>query len=62
MKERGIQTTVRATAFRRWLKAFGPGTVVDLKWWTGLTLGEVKRALACPDAVEVDLEGRTAAA
>jgi hypothetical protein len=44
---------------RRWLASFGPGTVVDLKWWTGLTMGEVKRALAALDLVEVDLEGDT---
>ncbi|MEA3059604.1 MAG: hypothetical protein QOE50_1016, partial [Sphingomonadales bacterium] len=42
---------------RRWLTAFGPGTLVDLKWWTGLTVGEVKRALAQLDVVEVDLDG-----
>jgi hypothetical protein len=41
---------------RRWLYAFGPGTLVDLKWWTGLTMGEVKRALEQVDVVEVDLE------
>jgi hypothetical protein len=41
---------------RRWLAAFGPGTPVDLKWWTGLTMGEVKRALEQLDVVEVDLD------
>jgi hypothetical protein len=38
-----------------WLRAFGPGTLADLKWWTGLTLGEVRRALRDLQAVEVDL-------
>jgi len=38
-----------------WLRGFGPGTLADLKWWTGLTLGDVRRALAALDAVEVDL-------
>jgi hypothetical protein len=42
---------------RRWLASFGPGTALDLKWWTGLTMGEVRRALAELDTVEVDLEG-----
>jgi len=31
---------------RRWLRSFGPGTEGDLAWWTGLTLGEVRRAIA----------------
>jgi winged helix DNA-binding protein len=42
---------------RRWLAAFGPGTLADLKWWTGLTMGEVKRAVAELDVDEVDLDG-----
>ena len=40
---------------RGWLQSFGPGTLLDLKWWTGLTIGEVKRALAHLDVVEIDL-------
>jgi hypothetical protein len=34
---------------RRWLRAFGPGTERDLAWWTGVTLGEVRRAIAAQD-------------
>lgn len=37
----------------RWLRAFGPGTERDLKWWTGTTLGLVRRALGDLGAVEV---------
>jgi hypothetical protein len=47
----------RATLAERWLRAYGPGTVADLKWWTGLTVGEVRKALAELATVEVDLDG-----
>ena len=38
-----------------WLRSFGPGTLEDLKWWTGLTMGEVKRAVQSLEVVDVDL-------
>jgi hypothetical protein len=41
-----------------WLRAFGPGTELDLKWWLGSTLTAVRRALADVGAVAVDLDGR----
>lgn len=51
-----------ATAHRRmvqrWLRAFGPGTTDDLKWWLGSTVAAVKRSLTELDLVEVDLDGR----
>ncbi len=40
---------------RAWLSSFGPGTVTDLKWWTGWTLGHTRRTLEAVGAVEVAL-------
>src|SRR5690349_6766663 len=47
----------RAALVRRWLQSYGPGTVADLRWWTGWSAAHVKRALENVGAVEVDLDG-----
>jgi len=47
----------RAELARRWLSAFGPALLSDLQWWTGLTAGQVRQALAQLDVTEVDLDG-----
>lgn len=49
----------RVELARRWLTTFGPGTVDDLKWWTGWTMTRTRAALRQLDTVEVDLGGHT---
>jgi len=49
--------TARTELARRWLSAFGPAPAADLQWWTGLTAGQVKQALAGLEVTEVDLSG-----
>jgi hypothetical protein len=46
---------------RRWLEAYGPATLNDLKWWTGWTMGQTRKAVAglssiAAAAVEVEIE------
>ena len=50
--------TARAALLRAWLFRFGPATVDDAVWWTGWSRGDVRRALAEIDIVDVDLDGR----
>ncbi|MFH8346020.1 winged helix DNA-binding domain-containing protein [Streptomyces sp. NPDC018045] len=51
----------RAELARRWLASYGPAPVEDLKWWTGWTLTDTRRAAAAAGAVEVDLAGGSGA-
>ncbi|MGW2560609.1 winged helix DNA-binding domain-containing protein [Streptomyces sp. NPDC001514] len=46
----------QAELARRWLLRYGPATEADLKWWTGWTLGDVRKALAAVAAEEVQLD------
>lgn len=49
----------QAVLMERWLRACGPATEADLKWWTGWRVTEVRRALSAIGAQEVSLdEGR----
>ena len=49
--------TARADLVRNWLRAFGPATAIDVKWWFGSTLTATRQALNTIGAVEVDLHG-----
>ena len=50
----------RAELARRWLIAFGPAPLADLRWWTGWTAADVKQAVADLHVREVDLAVRQA--
>ncbi|WP_249714847.1 winged helix DNA-binding domain-containing protein [Rhizomonospora bruguierae] len=48
----------RTDLARRWLAAYGPATVADLKWWTSWTMTATRAALAGLETVAVDLDGQ----
>lgn len=47
----------RVELARRWLRAYGPAPLTDLRWWAGWTLGQTRKALARLDTADVDLGG-----
>ncbi|MEU2395441.1 winged helix DNA-binding domain-containing protein [Streptomyces sp. NPDC007369] len=49
----------RTVLARRYLKAFGPVTLDDLKWWTGWTVTDTRKALAATGARAVALDEGT---
>ena len=52
----------RREIISRWLSTFGPGTMDDIRWWTGWTMREIRNALAEIDVTEVELDGAVAMA
>ncbi|MGW1762499.1 winged helix DNA-binding domain-containing protein [Streptomyces sp. NPDC002073] len=51
----------RTEIARRWLHAYGPATEADLKWWTGWTLTDARKALAAAGTENVLLDDGTTA-
>jgi Winged helix DNA-binding domain len=51
------EADARIELVRRWLWSFGPATLTDLTWWTGLGVTKIRPALAALGVAEVDLEG-----
>jgi hypothetical protein len=49
----------QAELLHDWLRAFGPGTEADIRWWTGWTARDTRAALAVVPHAEVDLGGAT---
>ena len=49
-------TAARRMLVERWLTTFGPATERDLAWWSGLTLGQLRPALAALDVATVRLD------
>jgi hypothetical protein len=45
-----------AGLLRRWLWTFGPGTLTDIRWWTGWTARLARETLSAVGAVEVGLD------
>ena len=48
--------TARSGLVERWLRAYGPGTEADLRWWTGWTLRNLRAALTALDLAEVEVD------
>ena len=46
----------QAELVRRYLGTYGPATLVDVKWWTGWTVAETRKALGAIGAAEVNLD------
>jgi winged helix DNA-binding protein len=51
--------TACAELLRRWLGTFGPGTMRDIRWWTGWTAGLTSKTLDAVGAEAVRLGGET---
>ncbi len=52
-------TEACAELLRRWLRTFGPGTLTDIRWWTGWSAKTTRATLEDLSAVEVELDEGT---
>ena len=50
----------RAELVARWLRSYGPGTLTDIKWWTGWSGATTTAALRAADAQGVRVDGAAA--
>ncbi|MCP2255719.1 Winged helix DNA-binding domain-containing protein [Prauserella aidingensis] len=50
----------RTALLQRYLRAYGPVREADIRWWTGWTAAQTRRALADAAAETVDLDGAAA--
>lgn len=57
--ESGDRHDAQDTVLTKWLETFGPGTELDMKWWTGWPVTHVRESLERIGAVEVDLADGT---
>ena len=48
--------SARDEVVQRWLATFGPGTLNDIKWWTGWGVRDTRKALEQAGAIEIALE------
>lgn len=55
--EKPATDMAQAQLIGSWLRAFGPATAEDIKWWFGTTKTAVRKALSDIGAVDVDLHG-----
>jgi Winged helix DNA-binding domain len=46
----------RARLLAMWLRAFGPATLTDVRWWTGWASTAARAALEAVEAVEVEVD------
>lgn len=57
--EPGHRSLAQDAILERWLRTFGPGTVTDVRWWTGWPVTQIRASLERLGSVEVALDDGT---